>query len=57
MTEQVANHQLYYEVAHDAIIRAGEPLKTLDITGLRWVEIDTLSDYRLAQEYFGHPVS
>lgn len=50
MMEQVANHQLYYEVAYDAIIQAGEPFKTLDITGLRWVEIDTLSDYRLAQE-------
>jgi len=57
MMEEVANHQLYYEVAYDAIIQAGEPFKTLDITGLRWVEIDTLSDYRLAQEYFGHPVS
>jgi choline kinase len=57
MMEQVANHQLYYEVAYDAIIQAGESFKSLDITGLRWVEIDTLSDYRLAQEYFGHPVS
>ena len=57
MMEQVANHQLYYEVAYEAIIQAGEPFKALDITGLRWVEIDTLSDYRLAQEYFSHPVS
>jgi len=57
MMEQVANHQLYYEVAYDAIIQAGEPFKTLSITGLRWVEIDTLSDYRLAQEYFGHPAA
>jgi choline kinase len=57
MMEQVANHQLYYEVAYDAIIQAGEPFKTLDITGLRWVEIDTLSDYLLAQEYFGRPAS
>lgn len=55
MMEQVANHHLYYEVAYDAIIQAGEPFKTLDITGLRWVEIDTQGDYRLAQEYCGHP--
>jgi choline kinase len=53
MMEHVANHQLYYEAAYDAIIQAGEPFKTLDITGMRWVEMDTLSDYRLAQQYFG----
>ena len=57
MMDQAANHQLYYEVAYDAIIQAGEPFKTLDITGLRWVEIDTLSDYQLAQQLFGHSVS
>lgn len=49
-----ANHQKYYEVAYDAIVQAGEPFKTLDITGLPWVEIDTLEDYELAQRLFGH---
>lgn len=54
MIEDPANHQRYYEAAYDAIVQAGEPFKALDITGLRWVEIDTLEDYELAQRLFGH---
>ncbi len=54
MLEDPTNHQRYYEVAYDAIVQAGEPFKALDITGLRWVEIDTLEDYELAQRLFGH---
>lgn len=53
MMEDPVNHQRYCEVAYDAIIRAGEPFKALDITGVRWVEIDTLEDYKLAQRLFG----
>lgn len=53
MMEQVTNHQLYYEVAYDALIQAGELFNALDITGLHWTEIDTMSDYQRAQEYFG----
>ena len=53
LMEDPANHQKYYEVAYDEILRAGEPFKALDITGLRWVEIDTLNDYELAQRLFG----
>ena len=55
MMNDPANHQSYYEEAYDAIIQAGEPFKALDITGLRWVEIDTPDDYRLAQHLFGYP--
>ena len=54
MMNDPANHQRYCEVAYDAIVHAGEPFKALDITGLRWVEIDTLEDYELAQRLFGH---
>ncbi|MDP2210184.1 MAG: phosphocholine cytidylyltransferase family protein [Candidatus Aquicultor sp.] len=54
MMENSDNYQNYYEVAYDAIIQAGEPFKALDITGLHWVEIDTLDDYKLAQHYFSH---
>ena len=53
MMEDPAKHQRYYEVAYDAIVQAGEPFKALDITGLSWVEIDTLEDYDLAQHMFG----
>lgn len=47
------NHQNYYEVAYDEIVQAGEPFKTLDITGLHWVEMDNHEDYQLALKYFG----
>lgn len=52
MLANPANHQNYYEVAYDTIVMAGEPFKALDITGLRWVEIDTPDDYELAQSMF-----
>ncbi len=52
MVADPANHQSYCEVAYDAIVQAGEPFKALDITGLDWVEIDTLEDYQLAQRLF-----
>lgn len=54
MMVEPAHHQRYYEVAYDAIVQAGEPFKALDITGLRWVEIDTLDCYQLAQRLFAH---
>lgn len=53
MMENCDSYQNYYEVAYDEIIQTGEPFKALDITGLHWVEIDTLDDYKLAQHYFG----
>ena len=48
-----ANHQNYYEVAYDEIVRAGAPFRVLDISGLHWVEMDDLADHTQAQEYFG----
>lgn len=54
MMENPDNYQNYYEVAYDAIIQAGEPFRALDITGLHWVEMDNLDDYKLAQHYFSH---
>ena len=48
-----ANHQNYYEVAYDEIVRAGAPFRVLDITGLHWVEMDDLADHTQAQAYFG----
>lgn len=48
-----ANHQNYYEVAYDEIVRGGAHFKVLDITGLHWVEMDDLADHHQAQAYFG----
>jgi choline kinase len=52
--KNVDNYQNYYEVAYDEIIRAGAHFKTVDITGLRWVEMDNLEDYQQAQAYFAN---
>ncbi len=52
MAADVAHRQSYYEVAYDTIVRAGEPFRVLDVTGLPWVEIDTLADYEAAQRLF-----
>lgn len=46
------NHQAYYEVAYDKIIHAGAIFRTVNITGLHWVEMDNLEDYQQAQVYF-----
>lgn len=53
MAADPAHRQSYYEVAYDALVRAGEPFRALDVTGLRWVEIDTPADYELAGRAFG----
>ncbi len=53
MMADAANHQNYYEVAYDEIVRAGASFKALDITGLHWVEMDDLADHTQAQAYFG----
>ncbi|MEX2014535.1 MAG: phosphocholine cytidylyltransferase family protein [Candidatus Saccharimonadales bacterium] len=47
------NLQNYYEVAYDEIIQAGVDFKAIDITGLKWVEMDNRQDYEMAQSYFG----
>jgi choline kinase len=49
-----ANHQKYYESAYDQIVQAGEPFRVVDITGLQWVEMDTLEDYHQAIDYFAN---
>jgi L-glutamine-phosphate cytidylyltransferase len=52
MAADDAHRQSYYEVAYDAIVRAGAPFRALDVTGLAWVEIDTLADYEAARRLF-----
>lgn len=48
------NWQEYYEYAYDDIIKRGvSPFKFVDISGLRWVEMDNLEDYNQAQKFFG----
>jgi len=45
MMEDEKNHQEYYEEAYDRLIEKHVPFYGLDITGLKWIEIDTLEDF------------
>lgn len=53
MMDDPAMFQAYYEVAYDSLVQAGEPFRTVDITGSNWVEVDTQADYERAQHLFG----
>jgi choline kinase len=46
------NRQEYYEAAYEMLIEAGSPFYPVDITGSRWVEIDTHEDYQQANQLF-----
>lgn len=52
MMKDEANHQEYYEAAYERLIDQSEPFFALDITGLNWVEIDTVDDYDEAARLF-----
>jgi len=52
MMKDKENHQKYYESAYERLIEKGFPFYSLDITGARWVEIDTKEDYAKAKEMF-----
>lgn len=47
-----ANYSRYYDDSYPTIVKAGLPMEAVDITGLKWVEIDTHEDYELALEMF-----
>ena len=46
-------HQEYYEAAYERLIEKDVPFYALDISGLRWTEIDTKEDFMLAGKIFG----
>lgn len=52
MMEDEANHQEYYEGAYERLIEKNEPFHALDISGLRWTEIDTKEDFITAERIF-----
>jgi len=53
MMQTEANLLNYYEVAYDEIIQQGAQFQALDITGLKWVEMDNHEDYQDALTHFG----
>ena len=48
----VENHQNYYEDAYERLIAKTVPFHALDISGLRWAEIDTHEDFAMAEKIF-----
>ena len=49
MMEDVQNHQEYYEAAYERLIEKNVPFYALDISGLKWTEIDTKEDFIAAE--------
>jgi choline kinase len=52
MMEQDENHQQYYEGAYERLMEKDMPFYALDITGLKWAEIDTKQDFDAAEKIF-----
>jgi choline kinase len=52
MMQDSKNHQEYYEGAYERLIEKGVPFFSVDITGMKWIEIDSHADYAAAQELF-----
>lgn len=46
------NHQEYYDDSYTTLVDKGIPFYAVDIIGLKWVEIDTHSDFNRAQKMF-----
>lgn len=51
------NMQEYYEAAYARLIDKGTEFRVLDITGLKWAEIDTADDFTAANAMFGSPIT
>lgn len=46
------NWKEYYDDSYTTLVNKGVPFYAVDITGLKWVEIDTHQDYDLAKKIF-----
>ncbi len=51
------NHQDYYEAAYERLIEKNVPFYALDISGLKWTEIDTKEDFITAEKMFVSPTN
>lgn len=52
MMGQSGHLQDYYEAAYEWLITQGTEFQALDITGLKWTEIDTHDDFAVANKMF-----
>ena len=55
MMEHEEHHQDYYESAYERLINKSVPFYALDISGLKWTEIDTQDDFLTAEKMFKTP--
>lgn len=46
------NHSQYYDDSYTTLVSMNHAFYAVDITGLKWVEIDTHEDYKLAHDLF-----
>jgi|TARA_B100001971_G_scaffold22108_1_gene17220 choline kinase len=54
MMQDKKNNQEYYEGAYEKLIEKNVPFYALDISGLKWVEIDTREDFDLGIKIFSN---
>lgn len=52
LMEDTANWKEYYDDSYTTLVNQGVPFGVVDITGLKWVEVDTHEDYARAKELF-----
>jgi choline kinase len=52
MMQDTQNHQEYYEAAYERLIEKDVPFYALNISGLKWIEIDTQEDFVSAKKIF-----
>lgn len=57
MTENHGHARDYYEAAYARLVDKGIPFHALDITGMKWTEIDTAEDFAAANAMFGSPIT
>lgn len=46
------NWQEYYDDSYTTLTKKGIPMYAVDITGLKWVEVDTIADFKRAEKLF-----
>jgi choline kinase len=56
MMQDSQNHQEYYEAAYERLIEKDVPFYALDISGLKWIEIDTKEDFITAKKIFNSKI-
>ena len=52
LMQDEANYKEYYDDSYTTLVEKGVSFHAVDITGLKWVEIDTHQDYQKAQQLF-----